>query len=95
MKVCVCLSIWSMLDCVYVMFDVWVLYVFIIIDSPDDKNEEDNNTTNIHTKPICVYEWIEGGLIDNSSEDESTTCDKWNLKWNLKRGTLMKWFVYE
>ena len=48
------------------------MFVLIIIESPDDTNEEDNDTTNI----LMYYEWllekgVEAGLTD--SEDESTT----------------------
>ena len=30
------------------------MFVFIIIESPDDTNEEDNDTTNILTLYLCI-----------------------------------------
>ena len=59
------------------------MFVFIIIESPDDTNEEDNDTTNILTLYLCIVneyqrKGLEAGVTD--SEDESTTCVQEQMK---------------
>ena len=78
-----------------------MLFVFIIIDSPDDKDEEDNNdTSNIHTKPMYLKDYernrllekgVEAGLTDSEDEekDESTTYVQEQLK--LKERYIVLW----